>query len=338
MKYKNEIITVIIVFFVIVGALSLFLADSIDAEKKGVEAQTIDARRFPGVEIERIPWTHDPHQHLLHPTQVEVHANRIYVLDYAAMTLKAFTLEGRLVAEIGKGRGRAPGELTSVMDFFVRDGRVWVLDGKERRVSIFRTEGTYVRRFLIETDASPFRIAPANEYLVVGQLGVAQPELFLKVDTTGQVLNRFGNLKERFDVKNPLVLTGSLLSLGNHIVFGATYASYLHYFDERGNLLRTVRTIDELEYEGPSSTNQDGGQRFRSPASPVQYRKFSNYNDTLRINTFSKKSRLSLMDYYTDGGSYVKSVKLPHHVAVACSYGEYVITRRDTTITKYRLK
>ena len=226
--------------------------------------QGTDERRFVDVQIEKIEWTRDPNSHLLDPLQTKVQDNRIYVWDHGHTRLKVFDLDGRLQATIGRGRGKAPGELQSLMDFCVWDGHVWILDGHERRISIFdATDGTYVKQILLETEGSPNRIAPLGEHLIIRQL--APTEMFLKVDTTGQVLQRFGAMDDftnRFDERNPLAFGGDLLSTGSTIVYGASKASFLHFFDAEGNMERTVRTIDGQPYGGPARPTRRRGHAF----------------------------------------------------------------------------
>lgn len=335
MEWKWRIILVLIVAGLIGGGVALLTRSEAPPEKGKMYAQGVDERRFADVEVERVPWAHDPNEHLLHPTQTEVHEGRIYVLDLGEYRIKSFTLDGRLVATIGRGRGQAPGELQTVMDFFVRDGRLWVLDGQERRVSIFRTDGTYVRQFRIETDGQPFRITPLGEHLFVKQ--VAPTELFLKVDTTGQVLRRFGDLMKQFDERNPLAFGGDLVATKDRIIFGARAASYLHYYNEGGNAVRIVRTIDALPYGGPDPVSEEGGTSFRPPEPPIEYRYYTVQGDTLKVYAPHLKEHRWILDYYALDGRYLESVELPDPVTNAYPYHGVVVTNQEATLSKYRI-
>lgn len=327
----------LLAFVAVVAAYEQIIADEASEGYKEF-AQGIDERRFADVAVSKVAWTHDPNEHLLNPMQMKIYEGRLYVWDFADTQLKVFGLSGRHVVSIGQGKGKAPGELQSLMDFFVRDGRVWILDGHERRISIFNPNGEHVKQILLETEGTPYRIAPLGKHLIIRQL--APTELFLEVDTTGQVLRRFGSMDafmDRFDERNPLAFSGYLMTTGRRVLFGASDASYLHYFDTEGNMMRTVRTIDGQPYGGPPGQRERSGMRFSAPKPPIRYRAFTVQDDTIKMNAADYENSRTIIDYYTIGGQYLESVQLPEWRTVAHAHRGLVITNYKAELEKYRI-
>ena len=142
---------------------------------------------------------------------------------------------------------------------------------------------------------------------------------------------------DRFDERNPLAFSGYLMTIGQRVLFGTSDASYLHYFDTEGNMMRTVRTIDEQPYGGPPGQREGSGMRFSPPKPPIRYRAFTIQGDTLKMNAADYENRRAIIDYYTIDGQYLESVLLPEPATVAYPYHGTVITAQEATLKKYRI-
>jgi len=305
-------------------------------QESGAFIENDSRRSFASNVASKVEWESDPNQHLLYPTQIEVHDDGVYVVDQGNLAIKTFSLDGELLATIGRGRGQAPGELQTITDFFVKDGQVWILDGVERRISVFTEKGDYLSRFLVESDTPPFRITPAANDLVVKQVGPS--ELFLKIDTTGQTIERFGDFMAQYQIENPLAFGGDLITSKNRIIFGASHASYIHYFTMDGVMTHTLEMVDELKYGAPSPEDATGGTRMSPPESPIRYRAYTAQKDTLKVNAADYENRRSIIDYYSiSGRKYLESVQLPQPATLAFPYKGYIFANRDTSIVKYRV-
>ena len=78
---------------------------------------------------------------------------KIYVVDTAhtksaAHTVKIFDLQGRLIGELGHGKGSAEGQfLFPTYASVDKQGNVYITDTLNSRVQVFDAEGKYVKRF-----------------------------------------------------------------------------------------------------------------------------------------------------------------------------------------------
>ncbi|OGD27011.1 MAG: hypothetical protein A2V57_03470, partial [Candidatus Aminicenantes bacterium RBG_19FT_COMBO_65_30] len=85
------------------------------------------------------------------PQDLKVDAQgNIYVLDWGDVDIKVFSPEGRLLRTIGK-KGQGPGEF-DVPAYFVlsADGRIFLLSGRQNRISVLGNTGTYLSSFKVD--------------------------------------------------------------------------------------------------------------------------------------------------------------------------------------------
>ena len=60
------------------------------------------------------------HESLFNPQIMRLYDENLYVADHGDMTVKRFSLDGKLLNVIGKGVGEGPGEFGNITDFYVR--------------------------------------------------------------------------------------------------------------------------------------------------------------------------------------------------------------------------
>jgi len=85
------------------------------------------------------------------PIQLKVDGQgRAYVMDWGDTNIKVYGSDGRFLRTIGR-QGQGPGEFGSPTFFaLLSDGRICLLDGAQRRVSILTADGQYLSSFLVE--------------------------------------------------------------------------------------------------------------------------------------------------------------------------------------------
>lgn len=84
---------------------------------------------------------------------VAASGERLYVLDASARIVRAYTRDGDYVGDVG-GRGEGPGEYRQPMGLGVSaDGRLFVHDPSNRRVSIYSSEGAFLDSHFLPHDS-----------------------------------------------------------------------------------------------------------------------------------------------------------------------------------------
>lgn len=84
---------------------------------------------------------------LHNPVSLEIYDDdRLYVVDAGDYRVKAFTLTGTYISTYGQGRGRGPGHVMTLTDGGIwRDSLVYLVDPRQRRVSYFQKNGSFVQ-------------------------------------------------------------------------------------------------------------------------------------------------------------------------------------------------
>lgn len=138
------------------------------------------------------------------PRDVAVDAqNRVYVSDTGNKRIRVYDLTSgtpTFLYDLGSG-GSGPGQLNEPNDVLVHpvDGRVFVADTWNRRVSVFSKDGTYLNSFLVrawyDTNSSlPYMALDASrDLLYVGDPNAGRVLVF---NTAGECVGSFGNLVE----------------------------------------------------------------------------------------------------------------------------------------------
>lgn len=118
------------------------------------------------------------------PNALEIGSDgRVYVFDYGNNQIKAFTRDGEYLRTYGKGEGRGPGQMITMLDVGVwQDSLVYVVDGRQRRVLYFRHDtGVFIRHESYESGISRFaRTGDSTTY--AGVVGPERPD-FLRMTT-----------------------------------------------------------------------------------------------------------------------------------------------------------
>jgi hypothetical protein len=109
----------------------------------------------------------------------------IYVMDWGDTNIKVFDQSGKQVRTVGK-KGQGPGEFDTPAYFKIgKNDRIVLLDGRQHRISILNTDGSYVSGFRIEGFCYEID-TDADNRIYLGELGL--PEV--KVFNTFQLIER----------------------------------------------------------------------------------------------------------------------------------------------------
>ena len=168
----------------------------------------------------------DPRAIMDHPGAIQyLVGGRLAVLDVGRSRAVVFDRDGNYVRQIGR-KGRGPGELLNPVDMAVGpDGKVYVLDSGNRRLSIFDSAGVFRSSFQV-----PARYLGPNTRIAVGpdQMIYAHfPEfdsLFTVFSPNGVVIGRFGSLRA-YDYPVKSIQARMLF---NSIAFGFDRRGYLY--------------------------------------------------------------------------------------------------------------
>ncbi|MBM3293668.1 MAG: 6-bladed beta-propeller [Candidatus Aminicenantes bacterium] len=85
------------------------------------------------------------------PLDLKVDAQgRVYVMDWGDMHIKVYDGQGRFLRTLSR-QGQGPGEFDTPAFFsLMTDGRICILDGRQRRVTLLTNEGQYLSSFPLD--------------------------------------------------------------------------------------------------------------------------------------------------------------------------------------------
>lgn len=174
--------------------------------------------------------------------------NEIVVSDFGNNCLYFFNEDGLFIRKVGR-MGQGPGDFFGPRPFeFDKDGRIYVYEDFNRRLSILSKEGKFINSFRIinpnYSRFSTFWVTDKKEILV----NLENSGYFITVfNEKGEVMRNIGPVPE--DLKNPW-----LSDFAESFVFSdeennfyafARFLGIINVYNETGDLIRTTK-INEL--------------------------------------------------------------------------------------------
>lgn len=128
---------------------------------------------------------------LVSPMRLSANRDGVYLIDYYPRRIARYGHDGRLSWHFGR-MGGGPDEFRDPRDLKLdRNGRVWVMDPANARVSVLRPDGGMERRIsLAALDATPMELVPGSDggAILVSDGRTGGP--LARVDSAGRVLRR----------------------------------------------------------------------------------------------------------------------------------------------------
>jgi len=139
---------------------------------------------------------------LFFPYDIRVDSqDQIYVLDAEDVVIKIYDRNGIWIRNVGR-KGQGPGEYMDISDFEVsHDGRIFILDAQQHRVSILRPDGTFDSSFLVKGYFFRLKVDKKEQvylqqnisFTQKGNSGSHEMEMILKrTDSKGKYLFEYG--------------------------------------------------------------------------------------------------------------------------------------------------
>lgn len=270
---------------------------------------------------------------LYNPAVVEIGQDRrLYVVDYGAGRVKAFTLEGRYLQAYGRGEGQGPGKVASITDVGVwRDSLVYVVDGEQRRVSYFnRQTGALARTENYEH--AILRLGRGIDSTKVVATGRPARFLVMRSPNHRKSVSSFTSL----DVSG-IALDGLLHTTGRRAVYVPKYVPVLLTYEIGDTTAVATPTPDYGDIPPPKvHKSKVKGARVVRPPVDVAHEMSSLHDDLLSVQRPGVDS-LEFDVYDTNGITYKHTMRLPLDNTVAVYGKGRAVAARDTTVHIYRV-
>ena len=265
--------------------------------------------------------------------------NHLYVSDFGDMRIKRFNLEGKYIDSFGEGKGRGPGEFQLIMGLTVNNNILYVQDPRKFTVQLFDISSTeYQDSF--EVKYRPHRLVSVADKLVAEAFN--EKEIFKIHDKDGHVSAAFGKIIEN-QLQNSFSITGELTPLPkeNLFVYAPAKASYLMYYNLKGERVKTVITPDRIEFAESIKSETNDTRTLRSPQTSKRVDDITIHEGKIYVLSNSRSAdKRSIVDVYnTESGNYVHSFRLPNQVKDILFGPEkmFVIDKSTEQIKAYRI-
>lgn len=273
------------------------------------------------------------------PYDINVAENgTIYILDWGDMCIKVYGKDGSYLRTIGQ-KGQGPGEFGLLIYMALSsDGRIFIMDPTNRRVSVLDIYGKYLGGFRVEGQFREMKTDGKNRlYYSKSTPQKALEELpvtkdlqeidtvvqIFRSDADGEDLFNFGDFKGE---KNRIRRTdsGSFISTPSQynivwevnregILYEGLNQEYkINVFDQDGKKILTFGR----EYE-PVMIERRSGELVRKSLMPAfDPRRAWEFDDdgNLWVSIYSKNEEEVVYDVFSPQGIYLKQVIVPHMI------------------------
>jgi len=258
------------------------------------------------------------------------------------MKIKRFTLNGKFVDTIGNGKGKGPGEFIQYLDFCFSGDSMHVIDGRKQMLIQFNANNnTYLHSFKMKF--RPMRITSVGNKLVVLSLG--KRKLFKIFDQNGNKVNQFGKLIED-PLQNSLSLQGNLVSVNslNEFIFAPRFASYLFYYNLKGDQQKVIQTIDKKSF--PTSPHKSSGdvKTISSPRPDLTIESAVKDGNRLYLQYLKRNQEMDTRKAFVDvhnlqTGKYLFSFRLPiaSRIMLVTHKRLYLVSYNDAKLLAFKM-
>lgn len=127
------------------------------------------------------------------PSDVAVHADKIYIVDGAHHRVVVFDLQGKYLFKFG-GKGHKPGEMYYPVGIDAAlDKRIYIADSGNHRIQIFSDTGHYISSFQVLKGGTPIRPIDLLHHSRTGHIIVSGANRLFTYKTNGELLSTWGS-------------------------------------------------------------------------------------------------------------------------------------------------
>ncbi len=256
------------------------------------------------------------------PSDVAVHAEKIYVVDGSHHRVVVYDLRGNYLFQFG-GKGEKPGEMNYPVGIDAApDNRIYVADSGNHRIQIFTDKGKYLSSFPVKNKGKAIRPIDIIRHSRSGNIIVSGANRLLTYSPEGELLKKWGsNGVNQGEFRYPATLAE--LNDGRIAVVDVLN-SRVQVFNLDGSVSMVVGEWGVLP-----------GQLFRPKGVAIDH----------EGNFYISDSYMNVVQKYTDGGEFVavlgengKSYKMLTPVGMTVyKHKLYVVEMRKHLVSVYQL-
>jgi hypothetical protein len=280
----------------------------------------------------------------------------IYVSDAEDMNIKIYDQSGNWIRNVGR-RGQGPGEYTRISDFDVsQDGRIFISDIRQRRVSILRTDGTFVSSFLVKRSCDRLRVDETGSriyfqqfisYRPKGTSGSKDQEIVIKrIDSRGKKpfeygkfpagkhvwrsKTEYGMIQVKGHVSQDAHTTVWIVGKGNRLYLGYSKEYLISVLDKKGKpIFRFGREFTPIKH--PLYSPDLAHPEYY----PAYYSRYFFFDDeeNLWLKQYTEGDEMGhLYDVFSSDGIFIRQAVVPEKILRYQNGKAYTIVELESGI------
>jgi len=276
----------------------------------------------------------------------------IFIALWSEGTIVKFDSSGRYLCSFGR-KGRGPGELLTPGGMnLAPDGKLWVLDAGNSRLTAFTRDGVYLRSIPLKGSASPAGFAISDSAFFLSFWDRESERVIHKFDMSGRPVSSFGEGATFSGPSTPwrdavrtIICQGRLLMFRGELYYSQLNPYEIRKYGPEGDL--RLRLFRKSEFMTPMQVRLSGreGATLRLP--PVSHF-IGVWQDRILnevfIPDYSSSGRPTyVVDLFDLDGSLLASFTLPRGLSVGYvdargkMYGVYTDEERSEAVVRFRL-
>lgn len=278
---------------------------------------------------------------LYNPVLLTSSKDRLYVGDWADMSIKALSGDGSYLHAMGS-HGRGPGEFQRIMDIGFFQNLILISDPEKHEVIIYSDSGEYSHSYKIEYASNRIAVSENGFYTLA-----IQDSLFGIYDFEGDSVSKFGRILDD-PIINQLSLSGRIAFIDqlDMFLYIPRFASYLYYYNHIGQIEKVIETLDGLPFSGTDQKLYGNRVRIQAPQKDIEIMDYVIEEDKLYLlgrlmNGGSPLENDHFIDVYDiSGDKYFHSFKIPvpAHQFSKIEETFYFIDLTDQSLVSFRKK
>lgn len=264
------------------------------------------------------------------PSNIKVvDSENIYLLDFSVPAVKKINIKNLDILNIGKGKGKGPGELINPTDYFIDDNQnIWIVDGGLNSILRFNSKNEFkhsvkikhlIYRGVISSDGNLFLISSSGE------------NLFLKYNYDS-LINSFGQIISQ-QQKYAILLSGKVeIDKDNNLYFATDRSNLLISYTPNGKLRFATNTITGTDLLPKPKIMKSDLIVLPNTFTTLDIKSYNEYICLLNISGI-KNETISYIDFYNSNtGLYSHSIRLPSKVISFAFYNDKLYLLEDFRI------
>ena len=174
--------------------------------------------------------------------------NNLFVVDGNNHRIQKFDMRGNFLLQFGS-KGAGAGQLSSPHGVALHNGRVYIADSGNKRISVFQTSGQFCHNIGEQLVGVPCDVTVSNNKLLVAVYG---QNCLIAFTLDGQSKGNFCTLNSTIAKSNNLFsynqkITNSNMfpysltsDLNGFVIVSGTYCQWIEVFDEGGKLVKSL--------------------------------------------------------------------------------------------------